>query len=157
MSPIASLDAPYSCVTAMMCRLFGHADKTKFYVEWVPLVDAIVNSFIMDWGTILSNNLTMQIWEYRQKRFVTTRTIPPFFMSAYIMDAFCLTTSFPTMGWKWTIQDPTHIHIYQIILWESNYQTHFYKTCQGIMLPIHQVVLTRRPQGYLMSPRLIFY
>jgi len=92
----------------------------------------------MDWGTILSNNFALQIQEYRQNWYVTYRTIPPFFMSAYIMDAVCFTTSFPTMGWKWTIQDPNPIHIYKKILWESNFQTHFYKICQGIMLPIHQ-------------------
>lgn len=56
---------------------------------------------------------------------MSTREIPPFFMSAYIMDALWLTSDFPSMGWKLTLEDPTTIHIYHNILWESNYETHF--------------------------------
>lgn len=134
-----------------MCRVFGHANKTKFFVEWVPLIDAPVNYFIMDRGAILSNNIAFKIWEFRQHQYVTTRVVPPFFMSAYIMDVVCFTTSFPTMGWKWTLQDPTPIHIYHKMLWESNFDTQFYKIFQGVMLPIHQVIFHKR------APKLILY
>jgi len=124
---ISSLAAPYSYIAVMMCRLFGHPNTTKFSVEWVPLIEAKANYYIMDWGNILSNIITFQIREFRQHRYVTTTTVPPFFMSVYIMDAVSFTTSFSTMGWKWTIQDPSPIHIYHKTLWESNFHTHFYK------------------------------
>jgi len=71
---------------AMLCRLFGYANDTKFSVEWVPLIDAASNSTAMDWVTILSNNLACHIIEYRRNHYVTTRTIPPFYMSAYVID-----------------------------------------------------------------------
>lgn len=64
------------------------------------------------------------------------------------MDALCFTTSFPTMGWKWTLQNPTPINIYHKMLWESNFHTHFYQICQGVMLPIHQAIFYKR------APRL---
>ena len=56
------------------------------------------------------------------------------------MDVVCFTSDFPTMGWKWTTQDPSPIHVYHNILWESKYETHFYKICHGVMLPLFQVV-----------------
>ena len=55
------------------------------------------------------------------------------------MDRVCFTTGFPNMGWKWTIQDPTPIHVYHNILWESKYESHFYKNFHGVILPLHQV------------------
>lgn len=73
MYTITPLVAPYSYIAAMMCRIFGYADTTRFSVEWVPLIDVTVNYFTMDWGTIFSNNLALQILEYRQKWFVTSR------------------------------------------------------------------------------------
>lgn len=64
------------------------------------------------------------------------------------MDAVYFTTSFPTMGWKWTIQYPTPIHIYHKALWKSNFHTHSYKIFQAVMLPIHQAIFEKR------APRL---
>lgn len=49
-----------------------------------------------------------------------------------------------TVVWKWTIQGLNPIQIYHKILWKTNFQTYFYKICQGIMLPIHQVVFDKR-------------
>lgn len=48
MYAIAPLASPYSYIDSMMCRFFGYANTTKFSVEWVPLIDAVVNSFVMD-------------------------------------------------------------------------------------------------------------
>lgn len=45
---IASLFAPYNFVAAMMRRLFGKDDSTKFSLEWLPLIDAMVNATIMN-------------------------------------------------------------------------------------------------------------
>ena len=97
MYPITPMLVPHSYVAAMMCRLFGKAESTNFSMEWIPLINATVNSTIMNWGNILSDNLAMAIRQYRQYRVVSTRGIPPFFMSAYVMDAICFCTRFPNM------------------------------------------------------------
>jgi len=111
MYSIASLSAPHNFVATMMCRLFSKANSTKFSIEWLPLIDVVVNATIMNWSQILSENLAMAIREYRQKRSVSSRTFPPFYMSAYVMDAICFCSQFPNMGWKWTVQNPLHIHV----------------------------------------------
>ena len=110
-----SLGIPYYYVATMISRLLDQPDTTKFSVEWVPLMEAVTYSYIMDWGTILSNNISTQILEYRKNSSISSKIFPPFYMSAYIMDVVCFTSDFPTMIWKWTTQGPFPIHVYQTI------------------------------------------
>ena len=64
--PIASLANLYNFAAAMLCRLYDLVDNTKFSINWLPLIDSCVNSHIMNWATILSENLVKAINEYRQ-------------------------------------------------------------------------------------------
>ena len=100
----------------------------------------------MNWSNILSDNLAIDIREYRRNRIVSTRVIPPFYMSAYVMDAICFCSHFPNMGW--TLKDPSPIHVYHKILWESQFSSHFYKICHGVMLPIYHIIFNKK------SPRI---
>ena len=98
MHAIASLANPYNYAAAMLCRLYGLPNNSKFSIEWIPLIDACVNSHIMNWATILSDNLDTIITEYQQKRDSSPENLPLFYFSAYIMDAIYFCTTFPTMG-----------------------------------------------------------
>lgn len=111
MYTIASIVEPYCYIAAMMCRLFGYSNTQKFSDQWVPLIDAASDGYVMDRGTILSNNICTQILNYRKKHTFFENIIPHFYMSAYIMDYICFTFDFTSMGWKWTIEDPMPIHI----------------------------------------------
>lgn len=102
----------------------------------------------MNWTQILSDNLVKSIMEYMRKRSICSRVYPPFFMSAYVMDAICFGSKFPIMGWKWTVQDPLPIHIYHKSMSESQFHSHFYKICQGFMLPIHKQVYNRNASRF---------
>ena len=51
------------------------------------------------------------------------------------------------MGWKWTFEDPTPIHLNHKEIWEHNYVPHFHRLCYGVLLPLHQLMFDR------MSPR----
>ena len=139
---------PYYYIVAMMYRLFSQPDTTKFLVEWVPLMESVTDSYIMDWGAIFSNNIATQIHEYKYNHSISSKIFPPFYMSAYIMDVICFTSYFPTMGWKWTTQDPLPIHVYHSMLWDSKYKNHFYKVYHGFMLHLFQVVFNEK------APRL---
>ena len=48
-----------------MCRMWGIHDSTKFTIEMVPLMDAAINGYVMDWANILSDKLATTILEYR--------------------------------------------------------------------------------------------
>ena len=60
------------------------------------------------------------------------------------MDTIYFTSIFPTMGWKWTTQDPTPIHIYHRELWDSEFHLHFYKICYGVIFPMHQMIFNKK-------------
>jgi len=145
---LASLSGPFCYVVVMICRLFGSLNTQKFKVEWVPFIQVASNYEIMDCATILSNNIASKILEYRQNHSVSERIVPTFYMSAYIMDAICFYFDFPSMGCKWTLEDPTPIHLYHDILWESECQPHFYKICNKMMMPLYEKKFDRN------APRL---
>lgn len=109
----------------------------------MSLIDVAVNATVMNWAQILSDNLAKTIIKYRRKISVALRVYPPFFMSAYVMDAVCFSSKFPIMGWKWTIQNPLPIHIYHKDMWKSSYEPHFFKIFFGVMLPIHKRLYNR--------------
>lgn len=54
---ITSLENPYNYEADMLCRLYGLPNNSKFSIEWIPLIDAYVNSHAMNWATILFDNL----------------------------------------------------------------------------------------------------
>ena len=144
MYPIDSLENPHNYAGSMLCRLYGIPNNTKFFIEWVPLIDACINCHIMNWSTILSDNLSTTISEYHQKRSTSTKNLPPFYMSSYIMESICFYTKFPIMGWKQTLQDPYPIHLSHKKLWESHYIPHFYKICNGVMLHLLQMIFDKK-------------
>lgn len=140
MYSVDSLASLYCYAAAMVCRLFGSPNYARFSIEMVPLIEAAVNSFIMDWETILSNKMASQILDYRGNIFVTTQVVPPFYMNAYIMDTIYFNSAFPILGWKWIVQDPTPIHIYHKYLWKFDYNNHIYRICHVFVLLVHQAI-----------------
>ena len=86
---VDSLASPYCYAGIMMCRLWGLHDSAIFTIEMVPLMEVAVNSTNMDWDTILSDKLAVAVSDFRNKNRVTTRKIPPFYYSAYILDTLC--------------------------------------------------------------------
>lgn len=121
---VDSLASPYCYAGIMMCRLWGLHDSANFTIEMVPLMEAAVNSIIMDWVTILSDKLAVAVRDFRSKTVVTERKIPPFYYSAYILDTLCFNSEFRVLGWRWTAQDPSPIHIYHQELWKPSYKHH---------------------------------
>ena len=55
----------------------------------------------------------------------------------------CFNSEFPVLGWRWTPQDPTAIHIYHQKLWKSSYKHHLYQVCNGFMLPIYYSIFDK--------------
>lgn len=148
-----SISPPYSIATTILCRLFGKLDNTNFSPEWILLIDAAVNTKIMNLAQILFDNLEKSILEYKRKRSPSLRVYPPFFMSALIMDTIYFSFKFPIMGWKWSTYDLLPIHVYHNILWECQFHPHCYKICQGVMLPNHKQVYNQPSLGFQKKPK----
>ena len=109
----------------------------------VPLMDATISSFIMDWSVILSDKIANNILAYRRNKHAGMTL--PFHMCSYILDALCFNSKFPILGWKWTLQDPTRIHVYHNFLWKVYFKNHVYKIFHGYMLPIYQAIFNQPP------------
>lgn len=60
------------------------------------------------------------------------------------MDAIFFCMTFPTMGWKWTLQDPYPIHLSHKQIWESHYIPHFYKIFHAIVFPLHKIIFNKK-------------
>ena len=60
------------------------------------------------------------------------------------MDVICFCTTFPAMGWKWTLRDPYPIHLNHKQIWESHYIPHFYKIFDAIVFPLHQMIFDKK-------------
>jgi len=45
---VDSLASPYCYAGAMMCRIWGIHDSSKFTIEMVPLMEAAINGYVMD-------------------------------------------------------------------------------------------------------------
>lgn len=43
-----SISLPHRLVTSTLCRMFNKPVSTKFSLEWLPLIDAVVNATIMN-------------------------------------------------------------------------------------------------------------
>lgn len=72
MCSVDSLAFPYCYAGVMMCKLFRVHNSAKFSIDMVPLMEAAINGYIMDWANILSDIMATEILEYRRKRFVTS-------------------------------------------------------------------------------------
>lgn len=94
-------------------------------------------------GSNFIRQLVEAIIKYRRKINSCLRMFLPSFMSAFVMDAVCFSSKFTKMGCKCIVQDPLPIHMYHNILWEYQFNSHFYKIHKGIMLPIHKEVYNR--------------
>lgn len=138
---VDSLASPYCYVGAMMCRIWGLHDSSKFDIEMVPLMEATTSSYVMDWANILTDKLATAILDFRFKSRKTTRIIRPFYYSAYVMDMLYFNFEYPSM--RWTPEDPKPIHIYHQMLWKAHYKDHLYQICNGFMLPIYYAIFDK--------------
>ena len=119
MYSIASLKIPYSQIAVMLCHIFRSVNTSNFKENRAPLIEEASYGYILNWTTIISDNLIRFITIYRENRNFKANIAPPFHMRSYIMDAVCFSYEFPSFGWKWTEEVVTPIFVQLYFLWES--------------------------------------
>jgi len=140
---VDSLASPYCYVGAMMSRMWGQHDSAKFTIDMVLLMEVAINGYVMDWANILSDRLATAILECRTNAYKTSRTIPPFYYSAYIMETICFNSKYPVLQWKWTAQDPNPIHTYHKKFWKVHYKNHLYRIFNGFVLCVYYSIFNK--------------
>lgn len=95
------------------------------------------------WANILCDRIATEILEYRRKAYTTSRIVPPFYYSAYILDIICFNSEYPVLGWRRTSSDPYPIHIYHKQLWKAHYKNNLYRICNGFVLPVYYSIFNK--------------
>ena len=94
--PVSWFREPFSLLCAMICRLYGLTNCSPFQAKWVPLANHILlTGHPFNWAQILSFNLHEEIEKYER---TPDNLKPSFYMSRFVMDAFCALTAFPTLN-----------------------------------------------------------
>jgi hypothetical protein len=111
-----SLHAHMLYISMILYCLFGKNNPTHFLVEWVAIMNEIVEGYTFNWDKMLSDNLSKEIVEYQLSK--SKGKPSPFYMSAYKMDCICFMTPLPLMNWSWISASSKPIHFYHSKLWE---------------------------------------
>lgn len=109
-------------------------------------------AFSFNWETIFSDNICKQVNTFRAPK--TDKSSPLFYMSTYIMDVIFFSTSFPTMGGKWTLYKALPIHIVNLQIWEENYGDHFYAIFHFVIIPFMKSVFIQNLYESQKMPNL---
>ena len=78
-----------------------------------------------NWAQISSCNLQEEIEKYQK---TPPNRKPTFYMSGFVMDAFCASSSFPSLNWYWD-EKYSPVHIYFPDMWEDNFIPQVYELC----------------------------
>ena len=104
---------------ALLCRLHGEKDYSRFSEAWMPLAYIVAISGIgFNWGAIISKQLITCIRKAQTSKEGET---PSFYMEYYLLDVIYTRNSFVGMNLSLHTSDLS-IHVYFDILWENRYK-----------------------------------
>jgi hypothetical protein len=88
---------------ALICRLYGERDCTKFSEAWMPLAYTVeISGSSFNWGAIISKQLSTNILQAQMPKDGET---PTFHMVSYLLDVICARNIFAGMNLRWHIAE----------------------------------------------------
>jgi hypothetical protein len=97
--PTTNLRESYIYLMALLCRLHGEKDCSRFSEAWMPLAYMVAISRIgFNWGAIISKQLSTCI---RQAQTPKEGETPSFYMASYLLDVICARNVFARMNLSW--------------------------------------------------------
>ena len=107
--PVEWFKEPYSLLDVMLYRLYGLPNCPFFKEEWAPIAHHIITTGeSFPWASILSLELKNAIQEFQK---ATTEKKPNLYLTAFIVEIFCVDFHYPNLGWSWELLTPP-VHIY---------------------------------------------
>jgi hypothetical protein len=138
--PTTNLREPYIYLMALLCRLHGEKDCSRFSEAWMPLAYTIAISGIgFNWGAIISKQLSTCI---RQAQTPKEGETPSFYMASYLLDIVCARNDFAGMNLSWHTSD-LPVHVYFSILWENRYKKSYSLICDQFIAHIHLLLFKK--------------
>jgi hypothetical protein len=104
---------------ALIYRLYGEKDCSRFSKAWMPLAYTVaISRRGFNWGTIISKQLSIFIQHAQTPKEGET---PSFHMASYLLDVICARNAFARMNLSWHTSELL-VHVYFGILWENRYK-----------------------------------
>jgi hypothetical protein len=135
-----NLREPYIYLMALLCRLHGEKDCSRFSEAWMPLAYTVAISRIgFNWGAIISKQLSTCI---RQAQMLKEGETPSFYMASYLLDVVCARNAFTGMNLNWHTSE-LPVHVYFDILWENRYKKSYSLICDQFIAHIYLFLFKR--------------
>jgi hypothetical protein len=84
---MTNLREPYIYLMALICRLYGEKDCSRFLEVWMPLAYKVeISGRIFNWGAIISKKLSIFVQQAQTPKEGETLT---FYMASYFLDVMC--------------------------------------------------------------------
>jgi hypothetical protein len=96
-----NLREPYMYLMALIFRLYGEKDCSRFSEAWMPLAYTVaVSGSSFNWGGIISKKLSITIQQAQETKEGET---PSFFMASFLLDVICARNVFSGMNLSWHV------------------------------------------------------
>jgi hypothetical protein len=135
-----NLREPYMYLMALICRLYGEKDCSKFSEAWMPLaytVEILGSNF--NWGAIISKQLSINISQAQTPKEGEVLT---FYMASYLLDVICARNIFAGMNLSWHVSE-LHVHVYFNILWENRYKRSYALICDEFLARVYFLIFRK--------------
>jgi hypothetical protein len=125
---------------ALICRLYGEKDCSRFSEAWMPLAYTVaISGSGFNWGAIISKQLSIciqQAWTPKEGE------TPTFYMASYLLDVMCARNVFTGMNLSWHVAELS-VHVYFNILWENRYKKSYSLICDEFIARIHFILFKK--------------
>jgi hypothetical protein len=126
----------YMYLMALICRLYGDKDCSRFFEAWMPIAyNVAVSGSTFNWRAIISKQLSTRI---EQAQNPNLGDVPSFYMASYSLDVICARNIFSRMGLSWHVSElPIQ---YFSALWENTYKNSYVMICDEFLARLHFII-----------------
>jgi hypothetical protein len=135
-----NLREPYIYLMALIYRLYGEKDCSKFSEKWIPLaytMEIIGRSFKL--GPIISKKLSIGVHQAHTSK---EGEAPTFYLASYLLNVMCARNVSVGMNLRWNVAE-LMVHIYFNILCENMYKTSYALICNEFITCIHFIIFKK--------------
>jgi hypothetical protein len=131
---------------ALIYRLYGEKDCSRFSKAWMPLAYTTTTSgSSFKWGAIISKQLSICIQQAQMLKAIET---PVFYMASYFLDVMCVRNIVAYMNLSWHVAELL-VHVYFSVLWEKMYKKSYSLICDEFIAQIYFILFRKE------CPRLL--
>jgi hypothetical protein len=148
-----NLREPYIYLMALICRLYGEKDCSKFSEACMPLaytVAIIGRNF--NWGAIIFKQLSICV---QQAQMSKEGEAPTLYMASYLLDVMCTRNVFVSMNMRCHVVDLS-VHVYFSMLWENRYKKSYSLIYDEFIACIYFIIFKKEcPRLSMVSKKII--